>query len=228
MRCFNPIAIPLSDETRKKRQAVCYMPQEWRFATRVFVPCGRCPACLSRRRSAWSFRLREEVKVSDSCYFLTLTYNDEHLPYRRIEGSDELVPCVEKSDVQLFLKRLRKHIEPYKIRYFVVSEYECTLRPHYHMLLFNFPPLLKNKLDEYISDAWRLGFVRVDPVTEGRINYVTSYCLDSSTLPKFLKRISCCAAVGPALGLRILMMSLVLIITCATWTISVISEQWQS
>lgn len=201
MRCFNPISIPLNEETRKKREAVDYMPQEWRFATRVSVPCGRCPACLSRRRSSWSFRLREEVKVADSCYFITLTYNDEHLPYRRIEGSDDLVPCVEKSDVQLFLKRLRKHIEPYKIRYFVVSEYgPRTLRPHYHMLLFNFPHLLKNKLDEYISDAWRLGFVRVDPVTEGRINYVTSYCLDSSTLPKFLKKNFMLCSRRPGIG----------------------------
>lgn len=49
----------------------------------------------------------------------------------------------EKTDIQLFFKRLRKHISTHfsirekAFRYFVVSEYgSLRHRPHYHMLLF--------------------------------------------------------------------------------------------
>ena len=203
MQCFNPISITLSDETRAKRIAAEYMPLEWRFATKVNVPCGKCAACLSRRRSQWTFRLMEELKNSESCYFLTLTYDDEHLPWEFVNIDGECVPVsmVCKRDVQLFLKRLRKSIEPFKIRYFMVSEYgPKTFRPHYHMILFNFPPLLKNKLDEYLTNAWDLGFIRVDPISDARINYVTSYCLDSSTLPPYLVKNFMLCSRRPAVG----------------------------
>lgn len=203
MQCFNPIKIKLSDEARAKRVAAEYMPLDWRFATSINVPCGKCAACLSRRRSQWSMRLFNEVRNSDTCYFITLTYNDEHLNYKFINDDGEIidVPVVCKRDVQLFLKRLRKKIEPFKIRYFLVSEYgPKTFRPHYHMLLFNFPHLLKNKLDEYLLDAWNLGFIRVDPVTDARVNYVTSYCLDSSTLPAYLDKNFMLCSRRPGLG----------------------------
>lgn len=203
MQCFHPIKISLSDEARSKRIAATYMPLEWRFATHVYVPCGKCAACLSRRRIQWSLRLFNEVKGSESCYFITLTYDDEHLNYEFVNFDGEMVPVamVCKRDVQLFLKRLRKAIEPFKIRYFLVSEYgPKTFRPHYHMLLFNFPQLLKAKLDEYLSNAWDLGFIRVDPVSDARINYVTSYCLDSSTLPPYLDKNFMLCSRRPGLG----------------------------
>lgn len=201
MKCFNPIKIRLEEDTRKKRIECEYMPLDWRFATFVYVPCGKCPACASRRRSEWSFRLFQEVKNAESCYFLTLTYDDEHLPFTYNEKYDVDVPTVKKRDVQLFLKRLRFNLRGAKIRYFVVSEYGPKFyRPHYHMLLFNFPLILKNKLDDYIRDAWQNGFVRVDPVSDGRVNYVTSYCLDSSFLPPFLNRNFMLCSRRPALG----------------------------
>lgn len=196
MMCLNPLSIELNDESREKRMAKTYMPLEWRFATHVTVPCGKCEACMSRRRSQWSLRLTNEVADSESCYFITLTYDDDKINY-----TPDGFPCVCKKDVQDFLKRFRKSIEPFKIRYFVVSEYgPKTLRPHYHMLLFNYPHLLDNKLDEYIRTSWRNGFIRVDPVNPARINYVTSYCLDSSTLPKgYVKNFMLCSR-RPGIG----------------------------
>lgn len=179
------------------------LPLELRIASYTYVPCGKCEACLSRRRKDWSFRLMKETENCKSAFFVTLTYDDEHLNHIVLnrDGFIDYVPVVSKTDVQKFLKRLRKRIEPFKIRYFLVSEYgPTTLRPHYHMLLFDFPLILKDKLDEYLTDAWQLGFIRVDPINEARINYVTSYCLDSSTLPDYLVKNFMLCSRRPAIG----------------------------
>lgn len=203
MQCFKPIKVYLSDEQCKERLKDSSLPTPLRVATYVYVPCGKCEACLSNRRNAWSFRLFQEMKNSESGYFLTLTYDDDQIPteFVNINGEIHCVGVVKKKHIQDFLKRLRRSIEPFKIRYFAVSEYgPKTDRPHYHMLLFNFPHLLKDKLDEYINSAWGFGFTRVDPINIARIQYVTSYCLDSSTLPPYLPKNFMLCSRRPGLG----------------------------
>lgn len=62
--------------------------------------------------------------------FLTLTYDEDHLPQH---GS------LYKPDYQNFLKALRRHVAPTKIRYYMCGEYgEFNNRPHYHICLFNY------------------------------------------------------------------------------------------
>lgn len=69
-----------------------------------------------------------EKASHDLAIFVTLTYSDEHLP---ADGS------LHKEHFQLFMKRLRKHHEPHKIRFFHCGEYgEEKFRPHYHAILF--------------------------------------------------------------------------------------------
>lgn len=200
MKCFNPIKVPLSEEAKQMRQQRLYLPLEERFANYINVPCGKCAACLARKRSDWSFRLHHEVKCSSSCYFITLTYDDLNVPIETC-ADNKVHEVVSKEDVQLFMKRLRKSIEPYKIRYFLVSEYgPKTLRPHYHMLLFNFPLELKHKLTDYVYSAWSFGFIRCDPVTPARIHYVTSYCLDYALLPSYLPKNFMLCSRRPGLG----------------------------
>lgn len=203
MECFSPVKIYLSDEAIEKRKERTDMPVLWRYSRFVYVPCGKCPACLSRRRSMWSTRLHYEVQNSLSCYFVTLTYDDDYLPTKIVNRDGEMcfVPVVCKRDLQLFLKRFRKLIDPFKIRYFAVSEYgPQNLRPHYHMLIFNYPNELYAKLHEYLERSWSNGFIRLDPVNAARINYVTSYCLDSSTLPKYLDKNFMLCSRRPGLG----------------------------
>lgn len=77
-----------------------------------------------------------------SAYFLTLTYDSSHVHITRA-GFMGLV----KRDLQLFFKRLRKSHEGRRtksgnclrpIKYYAVGEYGgVTLRPHYHVILFN-------------------------------------------------------------------------------------------
>lgn len=49
----------------------CYMPQK----------CGKCAACQIRKRKDMSTRLANEASMYQDVCFLTLTYNDDNLPY---------------------------------------------------------------------------------------------------------------------------------------------------
>lgn len=207
MQCLHPVKIRLSDEQRAKRFALEQFPLDYRIATHMYVPCGKCEACLVNRRSQWTFRLKQELRSSESAYFITLTYDDDHIPLKKkkINGVDCILPYVSKRDCQLFLKRFRKMIYPFKIRYFLVSEYgPKSDRPHYHMLLFDYPYHLKNKLDEFLEISWSYGFIRVDPVNDARIHYVTGYCLDGSSLPPYLDKCFMLCSRRPAIGYRFL------------------------
>lgn len=145
-----------------------------------FVPCGKCVECLKRRQREWFIRLEQECLVASSAFFVTLTYGDEFLFF------DSGIAVVSRRDCQLFFKRLRKTLAPDKIRYFLCSEYgPTTLRPHYHIILFNFP-VEKFDVYETILSSWRKGFVKVDPISSARLNYVAKYVVCGYVLPEFL------------------------------------------
>lgn len=90
------------------------------------VPCGKCPACLKRRTSNWSFRLMQEYKVSDSAHFITLTYDTNFVPitknrYMSLDRPRRRLGTITRgknkgktgwisvsSDLQLFFKALRR------------------------------------------------------------------------------------------------------------------------
>lgn len=136
------------------------------------VPCGKCYACLSNRRSQWSFRLEQELKVSTSAYFVTLTYDDSHLYFN---GNGLASVC--KRDIQLFMKRLRKQISGSTLRYFLVSEYgPKTFRPHYHGIFFNIPGT-RDEVTDLVLKCWSSGHVVVGTVTSASISYCAKYCL---------------------------------------------------
>ncbi len=142
------------------------------------VPCGRCYACLMNRREQWTIRLTEELKVSKSAFFITLTYEDENLPI------NDGVATLDKKDVQDFMKRLR-HTQNEKIRYYISGEYgPNTWRPHYHGIIFNLigsKSVVENKLFE----AWKKGFISIGNVTKGRIRYVSGYIVNKQEFVDF-------------------------------------------
>lgn len=139
----------------------------------ISYPCGKCPLCIRKRLSTWIFRIEKEMERSTNSQFITLTYDNEHLPADK---------SVNKRDIQLFLKRLRKnqslrggeHHQP--IRYIAVSEYGTKYaRPHYHLLLFNSPS------HQEITKAWGAGITTSTPITLGRIRYVFKYIAKAKT-----------------------------------------------
>lgn len=54
-----------------------------RLLTHIHVPCGKCARCLTRRKMEWGFRMEEEMSISKTTYFVTLTYNPENVPYNQ-------------------------------------------------------------------------------------------------------------------------------------------------
>lgn len=155
------------------------------------VPCGKCAQCLSRRQRGWSLRLSEEAKVSDSVYFITLTYEDRWLP-RTING----LPSLYKRDFQNFMKRLRRETGQYRktdsegnviqkgIKYYACGEYGTnTERPHYHAILFNMKQLNSSVSDQILT-AWGRGNVDVAPGNGATINYVTKYIMKGNLSKK--------------------------------------------
>lgn len=49
--------------------------------SKVFVPCGHCPACIAGKGFSRSFRLSDVLTHFRYQYFVTLTYKDEYLPF---------------------------------------------------------------------------------------------------------------------------------------------------
>lgn len=119
--------------------------------------------------STWRSRLIQEYDGYGRCLFVTLTYDDEHLPVGNIPSKED---CVK------FFKRLRKQLCYFK--YFLVSEKGSeTDRTHYHMLLFcDLPNNMSTKF--FLEKIWKNGFVDVNNkcrrvVNRKCINYVTKY-----------------------------------------------------
>lgn len=71
--------------------------------------------------------------------FVTLTYNDENVPL-----SENGLLNLDPVHLRNWLKRLRKRMSnegDFKLRFYGVGEYGSkTWRPHYHVLLFGYPP----------------------------------------------------------------------------------------
>lgn len=125
------------------------------------VPCGRCTACRTARAHEWSIRLMHEFEFWDDSVFLTLTYDDVHLPEDN---------AVSKRELQLFFKRIRKRVSP--ISYYACGEYgENYGRPHYHAIVFG----LSFRDKQIVEDSWRLGFVKLGLVSYQSCRYVANY-----------------------------------------------------
>ena len=145
----------------------------------LVVPCGKCPLCLDRKSSDWAFRILCESQYSTTIpMFATLTYNDKCLP---ADG-------VNKDDCQRFLKRLREHCKRKfgadNVRYYLCAEYTPEYkRPHYHVLLFNLPALSYPQLIGLIRETWNLGFIKVSPISYGRITYCLKYMRKKQDVP---------------------------------------------
>lgn len=98
----------------------------------------------------WSQRCYLESLDYKDNYFVTLTYNDDNLPNPSNDNFDDEWShfrhnsTLSKRDIQLFLKKLRRHYDynfNHKgIRFLLVGEYgPKTNRPHYHAIFFNLP-----------------------------------------------------------------------------------------
>ncbi len=135
-----------------------------------WIGCNKCDGCTHSKKLEWAIRMHHEnMSHSQSC-FLTLTYRN---------APDK----INRYDCQTFLKRLRHHLDPLKIRYFITGEYgQKTRRPHYHAILFNTDFLgnsysINEQLygNERLNRIWGHGDVTIGNFTIGSAMYVAGY-----------------------------------------------------
>lgn len=154
--------------------------------TEMHLPCGKCSECTKEYYQSWAARGSLELKKWETSLFLTLTYDDTHLP-----GDYSL----NKKDVQDFIKRLKKAKGSSKedpIRQIYCGEYGTqTLRPHYHVILFNCD--FKDKKQRAVSSGmpvyeseqltklWGKGFAQFGYADAGAIGYLFKYILKKKT-----------------------------------------------
>ena len=147
--------------------------------TELHLPCGQCIGCRLDRSQQWAARCLHETKEHQQNCFITLTYDEFNLPHH---GG------LIKKDHQDFLKRLRKKIEPTKIKFYHCGEYGDEFkRPHYHTLIFgyDFPDRKKFKesngiqLDtsETLDSIWGKGYCTVGDITYESAAYVARYVM---------------------------------------------------
>ena len=171
---------------------VCIKPIT--LSSGITVPCGHCMSCRVNYTSAWKLRLLYELSNWDKALFLTLTYDDLHLP-------GDL--SIHKKELSAFFKRLRSELDydgKGKIKFYACGEYgekgglvrngthagKFVKRPHYHAIVFGMSPYSEED-KEYIINAWQhrcedWQFDRsrgvkcaIQPVCSEDIGYVTGY-----------------------------------------------------
>ena len=166
------------------------------FPMYIQVPCGKCVICRDKKAREWSFRaMCENATAETQPIFVTLTYNNKHLP-----------DCgIFKEEIQLFMKRLRIKLDrlniKHNLRYFACGEYGTkSARPHYHMIIWNFPYFeTAHRRLSIIESAWsvptgqyakngspitdQLGFCYCVPCESGAISYVMKYMRKEPTVP---------------------------------------------
>lgn len=123
----------------------------------LVIPCRRCIGCRLERSRQWAMRCVHEAQMHEWSEFVTLTYDDAHLP---VDHSLHYV------HFQLFMKRLRSYYRERQretdacvckelrqsmssaaalercpaqhIRFYMCGEYgELLGRPHFHACLFD-------------------------------------------------------------------------------------------
>lgn len=173
---------------------------------KIEVSCGQCIGCRLDYSRQWAIRIQKEAELWPESWFLTLTYDTEHLPWVDTVNTEtgELIlgnPLFPKH-LTKFLKDLRRyweyHYNHQNIRFFACGEYgEEYGRPHYHICLMNFP-VLPETLEFYknnelgdtiykcaeIEKIWGKGFITLGALTWQSAAYVARYIVKKQKGPE--------------------------------------------
>lgn len=144
--------------------------------------CGQCLPCRMNKRREWMHRILLESHMHDHNAFVTLTYEND-------EDRHSLNP----KHIQDWLHRLRKAIEPSRVRYFVVGEYgDESQHAHYHGILFGFQTCVYGQSQfnrrgiccpncALVRDTWGKGIVYLGTVESDSAQYVAGYTVKKMT-----------------------------------------------
>lgn len=210
MSCYHPLKAYARMREDGKRDIVfvdnndlpSYSRDGHLFYEKLLVPCGQCIGCRLEYSRQWAIRCVLEAKQWKNNYFLTLTYDDEHLPITNTAVCDlngEFVGEFENfslfpDHLTKFMKDLRRQLEYHYnwqgVRFYACGEYGSkTQRPHYHLILFNMPDLKDLTLyktnfqgdhlynSDFIDKIWNKGYSVLANVSFDTCAYVARYML---------------------------------------------------
>lgn len=123
-----------------------------------------------------------------SSWFITITYDDHHLP-GMWPDDERTLGSLDPDEAQRFLKRLRKRSQLAKFGYFLCGEYGGkTDRPHYHFASFGIPFLDKVEVgerngykvfqSETLRKAWPYGNHEITTLSFKAASYVAGYVMN--------------------------------------------------
>lgn len=155
-------------------------------------PCGQCMPCRFNKRREWTHRVMLEASLHGDNAFVTLTYDDAHLP--RVRDMSNGLATLRPKDLQDWLKRFRRLIAPIRVRFYAVGEYgDDSWRPHYHVALFGYPSC-QFGMSRYsrsksrccvncdrVADTWLQGNVFLGGLSAESASYVAGYVTKKMT-----------------------------------------------
>lgn len=180
MACYSPLS------AWQTESGEIVFAERGKILRSLVLPCGQCIGCRLARSRGWAIRCMHEHQCHEWSSFVTLTYNEESVPYP---------PSVDVRPFQLFMKRLRKRMRV-PIRYYMCGEYgESFGRPHYHACLFGvffddrevwkeLPSGFKLYRSKVLEELWPFGNSSVGDVTYESARYVANYCTKKVLGPK--------------------------------------------
>lgn len=168
---------------------------------KTIIPCQKCIGCRLDYAKDWANRTYLESTLYKHNYFITLTYDEEHLEYneelidqdgRSWTDNGNFLPTIKTETFETFLNTLRKIFEReyhHKgIRFIGCGEYgEESARPHYHLILLNCPfpaetffePRIKNNNVYYrntiLERAWKKGISNICEANWQTMSYTARY-----------------------------------------------------
>jgi len=141
----------------------------------IHIPCRNCLSCRIDRTREWTTRVLHEAQLHEDNIFVTLTYDDLHLPRDK---------SLHHSHFQEYIQKLRnyaRYSEGKKLRYYMCGEYGEKLgRPHYHAIIFNYRypdqrPFGKYYGSEKCLEHWGRGHIHIGNVNSKSASYVAGY-----------------------------------------------------
>lgn len=169
---------------------------------KTIIPCRKCIGCRLDYSRDWANRGYLEAKTNPNHnYFITLTYDDEHLPIdekittkegKTYERNETWKGNLKPERLSKFIHDIRQYFERNythkSIKYIACGEYgEQNERPHYHIILFNCPFPIDTFYNTKIIDKqyfsqnkiieryWKDGISNISTANWSTIAYVCRY-----------------------------------------------------
>lgn len=168
-----------------------------------YVKCGQCAGCRLAESCEKANRCTLETYSHRTNYFLTLTYDDEHLPFNHKidletgEVLNEYVPSLRRKHIENFNKNLRRQLDYHGLVYEDESPMKImycgelgskSARPHYHGIYcgLKIPDLQYYKTtfngdilfnSPFLSKIWKKGHVVIGQADWQSSAYVARYVM---------------------------------------------------